>query len=56
MVEWQELLDALSFELPRAVSKFSGASRRFLAIAESIIHQFLVKCNPRDMLPILCEV
>ncbi|XP_056174855.1 aberrant root formation protein 4 isoform X2 [Syzygium oleosum] len=51
----QELLDALSFELPKAVSKFSGASRRFLAIAESIIRQFLVKCNPRDMLPILCE-
>ncbi|XP_048133328.1 aberrant root formation protein 4 isoform X2 [Rhodamnia argentea] len=51
----QELLDALSFELPKAVSKFSGVSRRFLTIAESIIHQFLVKCNPRDMLPILCE-
>ncbi|KAF8034919.1 hypothetical protein BT93_C1059 [Corymbia citriodora subsp. variegata] len=51
----QELLDALSFELPKAVSKFSGVSRRFLSIAERIIHQFLVKCNPRDMLPIFCE-
>ncbi|KAK3437151.1 hypothetical protein EUGRSUZ_C01685 [Eucalyptus grandis] len=51
----QELLDALSFELPKAVSKFSGVSRQFLTVAERIIRQFLVKCNPRDMLPILCE-
>ncbi|XLT62650.1 hypothetical protein HN873_019174, partial [Arachis hypogaea] len=37
----QEAVDALSFELPKAVSKFAD--------------QFLEKCGPRDMLSILCN-
>lgn len=53
---WQEVVDALSFELPKAVSKFVGISSRFLDLAISIIDQFIVKCGPRDMLSILCNV
>ncbi|ESW33150.1 hypothetical protein PHAVU_001G047200 [Phaseolus vulgaris] len=51
----QEVVDALSFELPKAVSKFVGISSRFLDMATSIIDQFIVKCGPRDMLSILCN-
>ncbi|KAL1353282.1 hypothetical protein HN51_017234 [Arachis hypogaea] len=51
----QEAVDALSFELPKAVSKFAGISNRFLDKAISIIDQFLEKCGPRDMLSILCN-
>ncbi|XP_050885862.1 aberrant root formation protein 4 [Lathyrus oleraceus] len=51
----QEVVDALSFELPKAVSKFAGISRKFLDMAISIIDQFIVKCGPRDMLSILCD-
>ncbi|RZB57992.1 Aberrant root formation protein 4 isoform D [Glycine soja] len=51
----QEVVDALSFELPKAVSKFVGISSRFLDLAISIIDQFIVKCGPRDMLSILCN-
>ncbi|CAJ2655856.1 unnamed protein product [Trifolium pratense] len=51
----QEVVDALSFELPKAVSKFAGISRNFLDMAISIIDQFIVKCGPRDMLSILCD-
>lgn len=51
----QEVVDALSFELPKAVSKFAGISRIFLDMAISIIDQFIVKCGPRDMLAILCD-
>ncbi|KAK6912547.1 YAP-binding/ALF4/Glomulin [Dillenia turbinata] len=51
----QEVADALSFELPKVVAKFSGASSKFLEVAESVIDQFILRCSPRDMLPILCE-
>ncbi|RDY03644.1 Aberrant root formation protein 4, partial [Mucuna pruriens] len=51
----QEVVDALSFELPKAVSKFVGISSRFLDMAINIIDQFIVKCGPRDMLSILCN-
>ncbi|KAK7260920.1 hypothetical protein RIF29_27221 [Crotalaria pallida] len=51
----QEVVDALSFELPKAVSKFASISSRFLDMAVSIIDQFITKCNPRDMLSILCN-
>lgn len=51
----QEVVDALSFELPKAVSKFVGISSRFLDLAITIIDQFIVKCGPRDMLSILCN-
>lgn len=46
----------MSFELPKAVSKFAGLSDECLKIADSIIDCFIGKCSPRDMLPVLCEV
>ncbi|KAJ6361297.1 hypothetical protein OIU78_001859 [Salix suchowensis] len=51
----QAVIDALSFELPKAVSKFAGLSDECLKIADSIIDCFIEKCSPRDMLPVLCE-
>ncbi|KAJ6745388.1 GLOMULIN [Salix koriyanagi] len=51
----QAVIDALSFELPKAVSKFVGLSDECLKIADSIIDCFIEKCSPRDMLPVLCE-
>ncbi|XP_057425580.1 aberrant root formation protein 4 [Lotus japonicus] len=51
----QEVVDALSFELPKAVSKFGSISSRLLDMAISIIDQLIVKCGPRDMLSILCN-
>ncbi|KAK7383476.1 hypothetical protein VNO78_29155 [Psophocarpus tetragonolobus] len=51
----QEVVDALSFDLPKSVSKFVVISSRFLDLAISIIDQFIVKCGPRDMLSILCN-
>ncbi|KAB2019986.1 hypothetical protein ES319_D07G034900v1 [Gossypium barbadense] len=51
----QENIDALSFELPKSASKFAGVSPQCLAISDNIIHRFIEKCSPRDMLPILCE-
>lgn len=53
---FQVVMDALSFELPKAVSKFAGLSDRCMEIAESIIDSFIEMCSPRDMLSILCEV
>lgn len=51
----QEVVDALSFEVPKAVSKFAGISSKFSDMAISIIDQFIAKCGPRDMLSILCD-
>ncbi|GAV70567.1 Kinetochor_Ybp2 domain-containing protein [Cephalotus follicularis] len=51
----QVVIDALSFELPKAVSKFAGLSARCLEISTSVIDVFIVTCNPRDMLAVLCE-
>ncbi|XWS72720.1 hypothetical protein CRYUN_Cryun02cG0064700 [Craigia yunnanensis] len=51
----QEIIDALSFELPKSVSKFAGVSPEFLEIAGRIIDRFIKTCSPRDMLSILCE-
>ncbi|XP_054798333.1 aberrant root formation protein 4 isoform X2 [Prosopis cineraria] len=51
----QALVDALSFELPKAVSKFAAVSLRLSDMAISIINQLIVVCGPRDMLPILCN-
>ncbi|KAK6249248.1 hypothetical protein QUC31_020813 [Theobroma cacao] len=51
----QEVFDALSFELPKSVSKFSGVSLKCLEIADNIIDRFIQTCSPRDMLSILCE-
>uniref|UniRef100_A0A2C9W4Z4 Aberrant root formation protein 4 n=1 Tax=Manihot esculenta TaxID=3983 RepID=A0A2C9W4Z4_MANES len=50
----QEVIDALSFELPKVASKFAGLSSRCLEIADGIIDHFIAKCSPRDMLSILC--
>ncbi|XP_041022693.1 aberrant root formation protein 4 isoform X2 [Juglans microcarpa x Juglans regia] len=51
----QEVIDSLSFELPKAVSKFASVSNGCLEIAESVINQLITMCSPRDMLSILCE-
>lgn len=52
----QVVIDALSFQLPKAVAKFAGASDKCLEIVDSIIDRFVASCNPRDMLSFLCEV
>ena len=52
----QDVIDALSFELPKVISKFAGLSNRCLELAEEIVDRFVEACNPRDMLPVLCEV
>lgn len=51
----QAVVDALSLELPKAVSRFAFLSQRCLEIAESVIDRFVESCSPRDMLTILCE-
>ncbi|KAF2538230.1 hypothetical protein F2Q68_00022949 [Brassica cretica] len=51
----QDVIDALSFELPKVISKFAGLSSRCLELAEAIVDRFVEACNPRDMLPVLCE-
>lgn len=49
-------MDTLSFELPKAVARFSSASKRCISVSEGIIDRFVVSCSPRNMLSILCEV
>lgn len=49
-------MDALSFELPKVISKFAGLSGKCLELAEEIVDRFVEACNPRDMLSVLCEV
>ncbi|XP_060208807.1 aberrant root formation protein 4 [Lycium barbarum] len=51
----QEVIDALSFELPKLVCKFALASKRCSEIAERVIAHLVTMCSPREMLPILCE-
>ncbi|WCJ30357.1 aberrant lateral root formation 4 [Euphorbia peplus] len=51
----QEVMDAFSFEVPKAVAKFAGLSRKCLDVADRIVDRFVETCNPRDMLSILCE-
>ncbi|CAK7353846.1 unnamed protein product [Dovyalis caffra] len=51
----QAVIDALSFELPKAVSKFAGLSDECLKIADNVVDRFIEMCSPRDMLPMLCE-
>ncbi|XP_030506499.2 aberrant root formation protein 4 [Cannabis sativa] len=48
-------VDALSFELPKAASRFGGVSDKCLVIAGKVIDRFVSLCSPREMLPILCE-
>ncbi|XP_059305246.1 aberrant root formation protein 4 [Lycium ferocissimum] len=51
----QEVIDALSFELPKLVCKFALASKRCSEVAERVIAHLVTMCSPREMLPILCE-
>lgn len=51
----QEVIDALSFELPKVVCKFACASKRCSEIAEHIVGHLVSMCSPREMLSILCE-
>lgn len=51
----QAVVDALSFELPKAVAKFACVSGKCLEIVESIVNQFVATCSPRDLIPIFCE-
>lgn len=48
-------VDLLSFELPKAASRFGGVSEKCLEIADKVIDRFVSVCNPRDMLSILCD-
>ncbi|CAN6695304.1 unnamed protein product [Malus baccata var. baccata] len=50
------IIEALSFELPMAVSNFGGFSDGCLEVFECTIDCFISMCTPRDMLWILCEV
>uniref|UniRef100_A0A2P2LV66 Aberrant root formation protein 4 n=1 Tax=Rhizophora mucronata TaxID=61149 RepID=A0A2P2LV66_RHIMU len=52
----QVVIDALSFELPKAVSKFAALSDRCLDAADCVVDSLISSSNPRDMLSILCEV
>uniref|UniRef100_A0A1J3DBA0 Aberrant root formation protein 4 n=1 Tax=Noccaea caerulescens TaxID=107243 RepID=A0A1J3DBA0_NOCCA len=51
----QDVIDALSFELPKVIPKFADLSSRCLELVEEIVDRFVVACNPRDMLSMLCE-
>ncbi|KAG7550255.1 YAP-binding/ALF4/Glomulin [Arabidopsis thaliana x Arabidopsis arenosa] len=51
----QDVIDALSFHLPKVTSKFVDLSGRCLHLVEEIVDRFVEACNPRDMLSILCE-
>lgn len=51
----QGTIDTLSFDLPKAVSKFIGVSG-CREIVDNIIDRFVTMCSPRDMLSVLCEV
>ncbi|KAJ4959028.1 hypothetical protein NE237_026139 [Protea cynaroides] len=51
----QEVIDVLSFELPKAVAKFGGVSPKCRELVESLVAHLISTCNPRDMLSILCD-
>ncbi|KAH9625296.1 hypothetical protein KSS87_009054 [Heliosperma pusillum] len=51
----QAVIDALSFELPKAIAKFAGVSQRLSELVESIIDVFTTKCSPRDMISVFSE-
>ncbi|XP_051142266.1 aberrant root formation protein 4 [Andrographis paniculata] len=50
-----EVIDALAFELPKAVARFSCVSAKCLEAAEDIVDRFVQSVSPRDMLSVLCE-
>ncbi|XP_031483362.1 aberrant root formation protein 4 isoform X2 [Nymphaea colorata] len=51
----EEVVDALSLDLPKAIVKFVGVSEECSMIVDQIIDSLCEKCNPRDMLSIFCE-
>ncbi|KAL1194971.1 Aberrant root formation protein 4 [Cardamine amara subsp. amara] len=51
----QNVIEALSFELPKVIPKFANLSSRCLQLVEEIVNRCVEACNPRDMLSILCE-
>ncbi|XXG58970.1 hypothetical protein AAC387_Pa04g1144 [Persea americana] len=51
----QMVVDALSFELPKAAVRFSGVSEECRGIVDSVVGHFVAVCNPRDMHSVLCE-
>ncbi|XP_023637377.1 aberrant root formation protein 4 isoform X2 [Capsella rubella] len=51
----QDVIDELSFQLPKVTSNFADLSSRCLQLVEEIVDRFVEACNPRDMLSILCE-
>ncbi|CAH9084087.1 unnamed protein product [Cuscuta epithymum] len=51
----QEVLEELSFELPKALCRLACASKRCSDLAECCIDNLLEKCSPREMLPIFCD-
>ncbi|KAL0452873.1 UNVERIFIED_CONTAM: Aberrant root formation protein 4 [Sesamum latifolium] len=51
----QEVIDALAFELPKAVARFACVSTKCVEIAEDLVYWFIERGSPRDMLSILCE-
>jgi glomulin len=50
------VIDMLSMDLPKVVSMIGTLSEKCHQIAKSIIELFVSTCNPRDMIPVLCEV
>lgn len=50
------VVDALAFELPKAVVRFAGVSDECRGIVDSVVDHFVAVCNPRDMHSVLCEV
>lgn len=52
----QAIVDVLSLELPKAASRLADVSDRCSEVAGNVIDQCVSLCNPRDMLPILCDV
>ncbi|CAN6459781.1 unnamed protein product [Victoria cruziana] len=51
----QEVVDALSLDLPKAIVKFAEVSGECSEIVDMIIDRLCEICNPRDMLSVLCE-
>ncbi|XP_074312842.1 aberrant root formation protein 4 [Silene latifolia] len=51
----QAVIDALSFELPKAVATFAGMSQRCSELVISIIDVFVTKCSARDMISVFSE-
>ncbi|CAM0956617.1 unnamed protein product [Alopecurus aequalis] len=51
----QMAIDTLSLVLPKPVAELGARVGNCRDIAKTIIGLFVSNCNPRDMLPILCE-